>query len=276
VHKNIAGQIWEGANLLPRPRGTNFPLILRAIWLVSILLLISVTEIRAEKRRSNVVCRQELSAEQRSLLVAKLQKITGWSDLTFDHTGSLRVGNKEAAGGSQGARDLVTKAVDGPYVVIVEDASNRSDVVFCRVVPGRWKHHTLENPPVYVVLIDFADFEHVMGDDRALSAFNVGWALLHELDHIVNDSSDATSRGEPGECEAHINQMRHECNLPERADYFYTSFPLITETPFVARFVRLAFVDEDSAANKKRHYWVLWDANLVGGLDEQKQVATLR
>jgi hypothetical protein len=217
-----------------------------------------------------------VSSEHRDVLAAKLRKITGWSDLTFDHNGTLRAGNKEAVGGSKAARELVTKAIEGPNAIVLEEANRRSDVVFCRVVPGKWKHQTSENPPVYVVLIDFADFEYLMGDDRALSAFDVGWAILHELDHIVNDSGDPASPGETGECEAHINQMRRECNLPERTDYFYTYFPVSTDSTFITRFVRLAFVEEGAVLNKKRHYWLLWDANRVGGLDEQNQIATLR
>lgn len=262
--------------MLPRARGTHFSLFVRAGWLVTIVLLVSVTELRAERRRSSIVCRDEFSIEHRNDVASKLQKITGWSDLTFDRNGALRVGNKEFVGGSDAARTLVTKAIDGPNAIVLEDASNRSDVVFSRVVPGRWKHQTSENPPVYVVLIDFADFEHLMGDGRALSAFDVGWAMLHELDHVVDDAVDPTSIGEAGECEAHINQMRRECSLPERSDYFYTYFPLTNDRPFVARFVRLAFVEKDAVVNKKRHYWLLWDVNLVGGLDEQKQIAILK
>jgi len=217
-----------------------------------------------------------VSSEHRDDLATKLQKITGWSDLTFDQNGALRVGSKEFVGGSKAARELVAKAMDGPNAIVLEEANKRSDVVFCRVVPGRWKHQSSKSPPVYVVLIDFADFEYVMGDDRALSAFDVAWAVLHELDHVVNDSGDATSAGETGECEAHINQMRRECNLPERTDYFYSYFPLTSDSTFMAKFVRLAFVEEDAVLNKKRRYWLLWDANRVGGLDEQKQIATLR
>jgi len=262
--------------LLPRLRGTHFSLLLRAAWLVSILLLTFVIEIRAERQRGSVVCRDEVSIEHRDALAAKLQKITGWSDLTFDHNGALRVGSKEVVGGSKAARELVAKAIDGRNGIVLEEANKRSDVVFCRVVPGRWKHQSSESPPVYVVLIDFADFECVIGDDRALSAFDVGWALLHEMDHVVNDSGDPVSNGETGECEAHINQMRRECNLPQRTDYFYTYFPLAGDSTFMAKFVRLAFVEEDAVLNKKRHYWLLWDVNRVGGLDEQKQIATLR
>jgi hypothetical protein len=40
--------------------------------------------------------------------------------------------------------------------------------------------------------------------------------------------------------------------------------------------VRLAFDRVEAGANKKKRYWVIWDAALVGGLDEQRQVAARR
>jgi hypothetical protein len=43
----------------------------------------------------------------------------------------------------------------------------------------------------------------------------------------------------------------------------------------MTRFVRLAFEQQQPQAKKKKRYWVIWDANLVGGL-EQNQVAALR
>ena len=183
--------------------------------------------------------------------------------------------------GNRGACDLIQlesvrrgRANRGK-VVVIEDASNRSDVAFCRVIPGKWKNATSNSPTAFVVQIDFADFERVIGDERALEAFNVGWGLLHELDHIANDSPDAVSLGEKGECEAHINQMRRECNLPERADYFSTLLPGTADSTFPTRLVRLAFEQRQPEANKKKRYWVIWDANVVGGL-EQNQLAVLR
>jgi hypothetical protein len=112
-----------------------------------------------------------------------------------------------------------------------------------------------------------------VGDRRALEAFNVGWGLLHELDHVVADSADATALGETGECEAHINQMRRECSLPERADYFSTLLPLSADSGFTTRIVKIGF--EQQHANKKKRYWIVWDANVVGGLEEN-QIAALR
>lgn len=261
--------------LLPRSRGILFSRIHRSAWLVGILLLWPIN-LLAEQTHSNVVCREDISQVRRDELANRLRRITGWPDLNFDRSGRLRRGTAEPVGGSHSARDLMSKTIDGSNLIVLEDATKRSDVAFCQVLPGKWKDDSSSNRPAHVVQIDFADFEQVLGDERALAAFNVGWGLLHEFDHIVNDSPDASSLGEAGECEAHINQMRRECNLPQRADYFYTLLPLSSDTAFMTRLVRLAFDQEQPTANKKKRYWVLWDANVVGGQDTPKQIATLR
>lgn len=261
--------------MLPRSRGIVFFRIHQLAWLVGIPLILA-TNLLAEPIHSNVVCREELSQERRDDLAKKLRRITGWPDLKFDRSGTLRRGPSEPVGGSQSARDLVAKTIYGNNVVVLEDASKRSDVAFCRLLPGKWKNDSSSNLPAHVVQIDFSDFEQVLGDEQALQAFNVGWGLLHEFEHIVNDSPDATSLGETGECEAHINQMRRECNLPQRVDYFYTLWPLSTDPTSITRLVRLAFDQEQPIANKRKRYWVLWDANVVGGLNVQKQIAALR
>ena len=227
--------------MLPRPRGIRFSSITRAAGLAGVLLLLLPLDLRADQNRNHVVCREELSPQRREQLSAKLRNITGLPDLKFDHNGILRsVGSRTPLAGSESARALLANAINGRNAVVVEDASNSSEVAFCRVIPGRWKQQAAGMPPVFVVQIDFADFDQVVGDERALEAFNVGWGFLHELDHVVNDSPDATSLGESGECEAHINQMRRECNLPERADYFSTLLP-IDYGAFRTRLVRIAF-----------------------------------
>jgi hypothetical protein len=179
-------------------------------------------------------------------------------------------------GGSASARALLTAAVYGPNILILEDASNRLDVVFCQVIPGRWSGSDSQHPPVYVVLIDFADFDHLMGDQPALAAFDVGWGLLHEIDHAVNDSSDPSKLGRIGDCEDHVNQMRRELDLPERADYFFNFFPHTEFSDFSTRFVRLGFYRKDEPLHKHHRYWLMWDATVVGGLAGPKQIAQLR
>lgn len=266
--------------MLPRPQGISFSKVARAACLATVIMPFCSAEpsylLMAAERASNIVCRENFSAERRKELAGKLRKITGWSDLAFDRSGVLRGGDRGSIGGSKTAREFIARVMHGPAVVVLEDASKNPDVAFCRVNPGRWKEETADKPPAYVVQIDFSDFEQVTGDERALAAFDVGWGLLHELDHIVNDSRDATSLGEAGECEDHINQMRRECNLPQRANYFFTPLPLTADTVFMTRLVRLAFEQEQAPPNKKKRYWLIWDANAVGGLDEQKQIASLR
>jgi len=228
------------------------------------------------RHQTKIICRDELSLARRDELAGKLRTITGWSDLEFDKNGSLQLGTNSPIRGSETARELLANAASGKNILILEDASNRGDVVFCEVIPGRWKGNNSQGPPVYVVLIDFADFDHLMGDQPALNAFNVGWGMLHEIDHVVKDSVDSEVLGRVGDCEDHINQMRRELGLPERSDYFFTLFPHTEESGFSTKLVRLPFDRKDVRSNKHRRYWLIWDATLVGGLSEFKQTAKLR
>jgi hypothetical protein len=206
----------------------------------------------------------KLPAERRTQLETKLRQITGLPELRFAD-GALRLNVANISGGSKSARALVEKALQGDAVIVIEDASRRPDVVFARVGLARDRSSN-----VYVLQLDFADFEFLMGDEPALKAFDVGWAFLHELDHVVEDSDDSNSRNQIGECEVHINQMREECGLPLRADYFHTPIPRSTEGEFTSNFVRLPFVRKTGVANKQKRYWVIWDAGIVGGLEEHR------
>ena len=222
---------------------------------------------------TGVVCLAGVDEGERKELAQKLQKVTGWPDLEFDRDGRLRRGVLQPFGGSQRARYLLTRAITGAATIVVEEANRNAEVVFSRALPARWKHETPNSSTAFVIQIDFEDFEHVTGDRMALQSFDVGWVVLHEIDHIVNGSFDARFANEIGECEDHINLMRRECNLPERADYFSTLLPTSAESIFARRFVRLAFEKELNGSKKK--YWLVWDAHLVGGL-EPRQIASLR
>lgn len=262
--------------MLLRTRRKSFSSIIAGSCSAFILLLCSVARVNADRDVSNIVLRDNVSQTQRQQLASALSRITGSPQLRFDENGALRLGPKDSKAGSPLARALLEKAVSGTRVIVVEDASNRSDVAFCSVFPGRWIRSAAERPVAYVVKIDFADFQNLVGDRRALEAFNVGWAVLHELDHVVNDSEDSTSAGESGQCEDHINSMRRELKLPERTEYFYTFFPVSGDANlFPTRFVRLAFEARDQSDRKKR-YWLMWDAAVVGGVLESKAIATLK
>ena len=219
---------------------------------------------------SRVMLRQAVSRTHRDELVASLRVITGWTNLNFDTDGALRFDDDQLRGGSKGARILLSQAIEGTNLIVLEDASSRSDVAFCRVVRGRWIRGESSRPPAYVVLIDFKDFHHLTGDAEARAAFDVGWGLLHEIDHVVRDSEDPTTSKTTGECEDHINQMRVELGLPIRVDYFFSPAYLKADANFNSKYVRLSF------ARQTKRYWLVWDSTTVGGLLADNQRALVR
>jgi hypothetical protein len=220
----------------------------------------------------NVVVRQNVSKSNREELARRLRSITGWADLAFDSDGAMRIGPDGPRSGSQSARDLLNKAFAGKRVILFEDASSRKDVVFCRVTLA-----TVDQFPsaeVFVVLIDFADFRQVSGDKQALAAFNVGWAVLHEIDHVVEDSQDP-QEDVAGDCEDHVNRMRRELGLPVRNSYFFSFLPVKNEGTVISRFVRLGFELDAAPSSKRKRYWLIWDAAVVGGLTPDEKLTSL-
>lgn len=220
----------------------------------------------AAKSVSRVLLRENVSPTHRDQLTNKLRRITGWTRLAFAIDGALSIEGNEFLKGSKSARSLLTTAVGGENVVVLEDASSRSDVAFCRVVPGKWTNGNAAGLDAYVVLIDFADFEQIVGDAEAQRSFDVGWAVLHELDHVVMNSADTDVNDHVGECESHINKMREELGLPLRASYFFTASALKADPNFNTRFVRLPFEQIDPSSRRLKRYWLTWDFTVVGGI----------
>ena len=213
-----------------------------------------------------LIVRDSVSPARREELANRLQRITGWTTLTFNDDGALRTDPNEITGGSKIARELLNAALAGKHTILFEDASSRKDVVFCRVISGKLLPELLPNEDVHVVQVDFTDFRQVIGDKEALAAFDVGWAVLHEIDHVISNSDDALTNDEAGACEEHINEMRRELGLPVRNNYFYDFLPVKNDSNLISRFVRLGFDQEGGPTEKKRRYWLIWDAAIVGGL----------
>lgn len=236
-----------------------------------LLAVCALADARATSAEDRIVCRAQVSAVRRAEVAARLREITGWGALDFDEDGVLRFGDAKPAGGSQTARELLSKAARGGNLLLLEDASDSAAVVFSRVVEGRWTKDESKRPPAFVIQIDFADFARLTGDPDALASFNVGWALLHEISHAANDSEDTRRAGALGDCEQLINRMRRECGLAERAEYHFHVFPGTERSEFKTRYVRLAFEQQKPSTNKKRRLWLVWDADRVGGLDWHKQ-----
>ncbi|HEY6804521.1 MAG TPA: hypothetical protein VI306_13170 [Pyrinomonadaceae bacterium] len=255
------------------PRTSKNSLSSKAIALCFLVVCLLVSCVSALGH--NVVIRENVSAKRKQDLVARLRAISGLTKLNFDEAGVLTLGQPYVNGSAE-ARSLLAQAVNGDKVIIIEDASGRSDVAFCRVVPGRWVAGDGTKMPAFVVLIDFADFKQLLGDAEARAAFDVGWGFLHELDHVVADSTDATEASLLGDCESHINVMRNELGLPQRVEYFYSETSLKTDPNFTTRFVKLPFESFDPQTSRKRRYWIAWDATTVGGLTTTGQTAVVR
>ncbi|MBC7931005.1 MAG: hypothetical protein H7Z38_10630, partial [Rubrivivax sp.] len=93
---------------------------------------------RAASAPDKILCRPELADARRQEVAARLREITDWNGLHFDADGALRFGEAQAATGSQTARELLAKAVRGHLLILLEDASGSAEVVFSRVIEGRW------------------------------------------------------------------------------------------------------------------------------------------
>ena len=259
-----------------RPRNERNSLSLKIASAVFATACLCVTALSAHAAESRVVLRPDVTRRHREELTARLRVITGLTNLRFESDGSLRFDSNQAVPGSKTARELLAQAVGGENVIILEDGSSRADVAFCRVVRGRWVRGESNKPPAYVVLIDFTDFHQLSGDAEARAAFDVGWGLLHEIDHVVSNSEDAKNDRELGECEDHINQMRREVGLPIRADYFFSRAYVNADANFTARYVRLSFERRDQVSLQTKRYWLVWDATAVGGLIAEGQRALVR
>lgn len=241
-------------------------LLSRAVASTVFLIVLFCASTSSASTSDKLVVRESVSAAQREELASRLRKITGWTNLTFDNDGAFRTNLNEIEGGSTIARELLSAAFTGKHTILFEDASSRKDVVFCRVVSGKLLPAIYPNEDVHVIEIDFTDFRQVIGDKEALAAFDVGWAVLHEIDHVISNSADPVADGVAGDCEGNINEMRRELGLPVRNNYFYDFLPVKNDSNLISRFVRLGFDQEGSPEVKKKRYWLIWDAAIVGGL----------
>lgn len=166
---------------------------------------------------------RRIEARRLSMIVKSLREKTGLVELAFDEDGFLRAGDTtRLIGGSETARRLLISALEGEAAFDLEIHNRSAEVAFARLSPpiSYQSRTTGARIEVIPVEIDFADFERLNGDPQVLASFDVGMVLLHELAHGVLRLPDALGEEDKlGECEAHINQIRRELNLPERQHY---------------------------------------------------------
>jgi hypothetical protein len=211
---------------------------------------------------------QRLNEKLLQQVQESLRHKTGFVELDFDEQGALSLGNRRhIRGGSATARSLLIAAVDSQNLYELESHERSPEVAFARMDESEDRDfgETGRHMTIYHVQIDFADFGHLSGAREAKASFDNGFALLHELTHGVLKLQDPIGDSHQiGECDAHVNQMRRELQLPERLYYHPGIF--VTRTNYGRGIVcaRLEFVERQAGqAQPSAKYQLTWLANQV-------------
>jgi hypothetical protein len=219
---------------------------------------------------------RKLNAKRLDAVLTSLRGKAGLIEMRFDENGFLTLGDRtKFSGGSAIARALLDAAATMSHAVDLESHMYSSEVAFARLAkPSAYQHYSSgAKIDVFPLEIDFSDFSKLRGDSPALAAFDLGFVILHELGHAaLGLRDDAGDPQGPGECEALINRIRRELNLPERQTYLaqtHTS-PNFTPTRGSIKLAELTFartVEKQGRAQiEKFNLW--WEALIVGPIIE--------
>jgi hypothetical protein len=217
-----------------------------------------------------------LNAKQLDTALGSLRDKTGFLEMAFDENGFLTLGDQtKFSGGSATARALLDAAIKMPHVVDLESHLYSTQVAFARLAkPVAYQHFSSgKKIDVFPLEIDFSDLSKLRGDKKALTAFDIGFVILHELGHAALGLRDAS--GDPqglGECEEMINRIRRELNLPERQTYVAQVFttPTITPTQNLAKQAELVFsrAVEKQGRMQIERFNLRWEASKVGPITD--------
>jgi hypothetical protein len=145
------------------------------------------------------------------------------TELDFDNNGSLVLGDRtKFTAGSVTARALIIDAVDSRDSFVIERYEKSPQIAFAQIEDtDRYFDGTGGKHILWQLRIDFSDFKELVGDEDTLAAFDPVASFVHELGHAVRGYIDSVSRNDRlGECEAYVNRMRAELDLPKRVYYF--------------------------------------------------------
>jgi|DewCreStandDraft_1066081.scaffolds.fasta_scaffold01823_12 hypothetical protein len=210
---------------------------------------------------------RRLSREKLDLVSASLERVTGWRGIHFEDDAVLCLREtRESGTGSATARTLVLKAVRTTAIVL-EDHSRSFSVAFAAIRRDALYHLTSgEVIPRFTLLLDFDDFQYLAGHPEALAAFDLGFVLLHELVHAVEDRRDPIGlqgASEPGDCETIVNEVRRELGLPVRAHYHSERVIPSLLSDFSLGRLRFERVVERAGKPRIEVYFVQWPKNFV-------------
>jgi hypothetical protein len=208
-----------------------------------------------------------LSAEELDMALARLRSKTGFKRMRFDEAGFLTIDDRsQIASGSGTARELLLAAVDGKRSINLRSRNRSPEVVFARVgkrmnYESRRSGKRIEMAPIEV---DFADFDHLRGEREVLEAFDLGFAILHELCHValeLRDPSEGTQGA--GDCESYVNRIRRELGMPERQHYVANVYQGRSAYSLAGIIAEVIFAHTKPGMKTKRLF-LTWDVREVG------------
>jgi hypothetical protein len=239
----------------------------------TILIIVFTTSTSAQQRNNfdatgvrNSSGSNRLNERQLQILRESLRHKSGFAELGFDQQGALTLGNRQnIVGGSATARALLAAAVDSADLYELESHERSPDIAFARLRDMEYRiSETGKRVNICQAQIDFADFDSLKGPREAKASLDIGIALLHELAHGVLKLQDPpVDTDEIGECDAHINKMRRELQLPERLYYHpgVTVVQLVDGRRIVS--ARLVFVKRGVNAQPSAEYSLTWSPSQV-------------
>ncbi|MDX2041041.1 MAG: hypothetical protein SF097_07325 [Acidobacteriota bacterium] len=225
---------------------------------------------------------RRLNVSQLGKVTDSLRNKTGFQEMRFDDAGFLVLGNRmNVVGGSASARELLIAAADSARAFELEAKSHSQEVAFAHITEGTAysSFQTKVLIEVRQIRLDFADFKQLRGEREVIAAFDLGFAILHELAHGVLGLTDAVGEtGQLGDCDGLINRMRRELNLPERQGYSARIQANQFSQTGVTRLAELVFVMNDSGSGRDeaKRFYLRWEAKQVIGLPSSKQAALIQ
>jgi hypothetical protein len=212
---------------------------------------------------------RRLSEKQLQTALESLRHKTGFLDMRFDGAGYLTLGDRNrVAGGSGAARELLISAVDGDKIFELEAHDSSPIVAFARLTTTTIYIGPAARIVGLAIQLDFSDFDMLRGEREALMAFDIGFAILHELAHGVLGLKDDIARKRLGECDERINLIRRDLGLPERRYYLPTISlilpPLVEDAELI-----FALVSRKDGREKTKVFYLRWDSKSVGDREIQ-------
>jgi hypothetical protein len=218
------------------------------------------------------------SNTQLKTLLHGLRFWTGLSEITFDQSGNLSLGNRsQVSGGSPAARNLLTAAVDSQDSFTLQKRDGSQTIAFAQIESiARYVDEAGGQHTVWEVRIDFDDFRELTAAQEVRASFDVAINILHELAHAVFGYIDLVDARDPlGECERYINQMRVEVGLPQRS-YYYPNYRRVTRTDGWSIVQgELKFVAAAAGQGKEKNFLIIFNVQNVFDLSRAKSSDTI-